>query len=152
MNDNQENEKNLSLYVKGIEMGLEGMRLVLENVLSCEYKDYDISYNNQEFRFFNAVTPDEKKQQARLRKLFIRRVLIDCVKNHLSHKKDPWDIIMAFTQGAHLEDHQFEIIIETVSCDEVMRQIESSKPLNMDSPYVQWQDQNKYKFEGDSNA
>lgn len=118
------------------------LAVLLSYELTRPDKAFDIFYDGIVYEFSPSTTQDEMDNQARLASELSYRIISDCIT------LNDWTNVIALVSGEDPADHQFEIIKEEIvyNLDAEGNPI-SAKPLNEDSVYVQWQDQNKFNFE-----
>ena len=115
--------------------------------LSQDWKTYTITINDETFELSPECEPA-------VREMVIKQLLKDAViveidrKGDAGYQGDPFGVIIKILSGARKEDHQFEIVKEEIvtNLDEDGNPI-TAKPLNEDNVLVQWQDENRFKFE-----
>lgn len=149
-------EKNQIYLLTGhIESELWEIASILSRALSRPDKSFHIVYAGEEYNLFPATTEQEREEQFMLReKLIIAligeglRSMFDTLHNeHLYENTDHWKHMRALVSGEDPANHQFEIVkSEVVSNLDADGNPITAKPLNEDSVYVQWQDENKFKF------
>lgn len=126
---------------------------LVDKELSRPEKSFDIMYESINYRFHPSTTDDERSNQCYLRKELLACMFEDALLNMVYtihdndqyHERNHWENIVHLVSGADPADHQIEIIKETYTpdLDEQGNPIKA-KPLNMDSIYVQWQDESKF--------
>lgn len=123
----------------------------LNKELSQDWKSYTITINDQTHELNPECEPE-------MRNIVIKQLLkdaacsyIDGMNNDSENGTPVFTVINRILSGARKEDHQFEIVKEAIvtNLDADGNPI-TAKPLNEDSVYVQWQDQNKFKFEDEN--
>lgn len=139
-----------------LNVNLFRMYSLLSEELSRTDKCFDVEFNGFMFKFNPACTIEEKLEQNQLRKKLITELMHEAIISMLNtiHDEeefdgiDHWKYVKALVSGEDPRNHQFEIIKEEIvsNLDEDGKPI-TAKPLNHDSVYVQWQDENKFKFE-----
>ena len=113
----------------------------LEEELRQDWKTFSITIDD--------IVYDINSYDHETRNTVIKLLLKDAFSAYLesmdNDKIKPFEVIYRILNGARKEDHQIEIIKETYTpdLDEQGNPIKA-KPLNVDSIYVQWQDQSKY--------
>jgi hypothetical protein len=120
----------------------------LEQELSQDWKTYTVTIND----VTHEINPE---CEPAVRTVVIKQLLKDALCAQVDHEAnvgdftgDPFAVINRILSGARKEDHQFEIIKEEVvtNLDADGNPI-TAKPLNEENVLVQWQDQNRFKFE-----
>ena len=119
----------------------------LNKELSQDWKNYTITINDETFDLSSESEPE-------VRSVVIKQLLKDALVVLIDHKGEedyegnPFEVIIRILSGARKEDHQFEIVKEEIvtNLDEDGNPI-TAKPLNEDNVLVQWQDENRFKFE-----
>ncbi len=151
-------DKKHYLMIRGeLESAVFNFYNVMYHALSDDWKTYEITIGDDKYDFHPATTSDEKIEMAVKKKKVISYLLIDALTKYIEELgeddddfyKDPFKIIDRILFSAtRKEDHQFEIIREEVvsNLDENGNPV-TAKALNQDSVYVQWQNENNYKFE-----
>jgi len=117
---------------------------LLNQELSQDWKSYEITINDNTYDINQECEPA-------VRSMVIKQLLKDAINAHIDSIDNddfegvPFAVISRIFSGARKEDHQFEIIKENVvsNLDENGNPI-TAKPLNLDSLYIQWQDQNRF--------
>jgi hypothetical protein len=118
---------------------------LLDKELSQNWKSYTITINDITHELSHESEPE-------IRDVVIKQILKDAVCAYIDSmqecKGEPWSVITKILSGARKEDHQFEIVKEEIvtNLDEDGNPI-TAKPLNEDNVLVQWQDENRFKFE-----
>ena len=119
---------------------------LMNKEFSQDWKSYSITIDNKEFEINHESDPA-------LKAIVIKALLKDAVCSYIDNLfqdscKNDFAIITRILNGARKEDHQFEIYKEEIvtNLDADDNPI-TAKPLNEDNVLVQWQDQNKFKFE-----
>jgi hypothetical protein len=137
----------LELYkvIYPIEEGIDKLYAFVEEQLTQDWKAFTITIDEQVYEINAETTPETK---ATVIKLLLKDAL-NAYIDHLGTDNDTaFDRIEVLSHGARKEDHQFEIVkSEVVDNLDADGQPITAKPLNEDSVYVQWQDENKFKFE-----
>ncbi len=142
---------------KKLQSASKGIKHTLNKLLSDNTRSFVVSFNGVEYNFFTPTTYEEIEQQENLKEVFIQELLLKSYKDmfenqdwDISDGNDCWDTILVFAMGEPIETYQLEKICESTELHhENAIQTETSKqiPLNEDSVYVQWQDQNKHNFD-----
>jgi hypothetical protein len=133
---------------------------LMADELQCPEKLFSVDFKGEHFEFHYApdFASDDAREQYKLRTHFFHLLLNDAfcksVKIWCPYPTfdftdgAPWKNIIGLVSGADPEDHKFEIIKETYIPDlDKQGNPITAKPLNQDSIYVQWQDENRFKFE-----
>jgi uncharacterized protein YrzB (UPF0473 family) len=113
----------------------------LEEELRQDWKTFSITIDD--------IVYDINSYDHETRNTVIKLLLKDAFSAYLesmdNDKIKPFEVIYRILNGARKEDHQIEIIKETYTPDlDDQGNPIKAKPLNVDSIYVQWQDESKY--------
>lgn len=134
------------------------MRKLMNNALSQDWKTYEITIGDEHFDLHATSTFDEEIKMDADRKRVIKLLLMDALDRYIDQidsedASNPFDVINKIFSSTKKEDHQFEIIKESIvsNLDENGNPI-TAKPLNMDNVLVQWQNENEYTFEDKENV
>lgn len=120
---------------------------LLVKELSQDWKTYTITIGEETHDINSQCDPT-------VRSMVIKQLLQDACSGYIDNKYkegyvgNDFSVITRILNGARKEDHQFEIIKEEIvtNLDENGNPI-TAKPLNEDNVLVQWQDENRFKFE-----
>jgi hypothetical protein len=129
--------------------GINDLYDLLYKELSQDWKSFTITVDNKVFEI-NSTT--DAVLRSTLIKLLLKDAVSILIEDLHSDEDKPYrsafSSINRILSGARKEDHQFEIVKEEIvsNLDADGKPI-TAKPLNVDSMYVQWQDQSKFKFE-----
>lgn len=120
----------------------------LNQLLSAPGKSFSISFDGIQYEFFIPTTPEEILQIAELKREFVIKLLSSSYQDMLRSDYDScWDNILIFSKAEPIEHYQIEKIKEEIVSDISNSNVKKPGALNLDSVYVQWQDQNKFKME-----
>lgn len=147
---NEQKQLALHAYVTSIDTAKKALYSLLDEILSCPFKDYKVTLGSRRYRFFNPIIEGEKKQQRALRNTFINRLIKECFAQMVNGNPDAWEPVLAFTRGVDIEAFQLQKV--DGSSVEQVQETTRSKALNLESVYVQWQDQNKFGFKEEENV
>ena len=131
---------------KAIQQGINTLYKLIEIELSKDWKDYIVTINDEVFEINSECTQSVKS-------MVIKELLRDAITSYIDgiqkeNYMDPFNVINQLFNGARKEDHQFELVKEEIVSNLDKDGIPiSAKSLNHDSVFVQWQDENKFKFE-----
>ena len=118
--------------------------------LSQDWKNYTINIDGKVYDLNSSSDEETVSEVVKmvLKDAMIAKVeSIDCDEDFYPHSY-AFNVINRILSGARKEDHQFERIKTEIvtNLDENGNPI-TAKALNQDSIYVQWQDENRFKFE-----
>jgi len=141
---------------KKIQSATLGLKYTLDKLLSEKGRSFSVSFDGISYEFNPPTTLEELQEFENLKEIFIEKLLSKSYEDMLQVDKDNnacWDNILIFAMGNPIEDYQIEKIkdSEIIEVSDNKEKIEDGVALNEDSLYVQWQDQNRVKFE-DSNG
>lgn len=128
-----------------IEEGIDKLYELLDKELSQDWKSYTITINDVTHEINSQCDPA-------IRDRVIKQLLKDAINAHIDYLDTDMDtafnVIERIFSGERKEDHQFEIVKEEIvsNLDADGKPI-TAKSLDHESVYVQWQDENKFKFE-----
>jgi hypothetical protein len=129
-----------------IDKSLDDIYELLNHELSQSWKEYTVTINDDTHEL-------SAQSEPAIRNIVIKQLLKDALCAHIDSIGDDdndsaFNVIERILSGARKEDHQFEIIKEEIvtNLDENGNPI-TAKPLNEDNVLVQWQDENRFKFE-----
>jgi hypothetical protein len=138
----------------------------IDDTLQSKGKSYKITYRNKEYIFDPPFTLEEKKKMDKMREKIAKIMLRDVFNMFLKQlpisyniDEDWWsaDAFRIISQLEALKPIEYYAIdkihreVYTPDLDKDGKQI-TSKPLNQDSIYVQWQDISKYPIEGEEQC
>ena len=129
-----------------IQERIDELYRLINKELSQDWKSYTVTINEEELELNSECEPA-------LRRMVIKELLKDACCAYIDNifedsYTSSFSVINKILNGARKEDHQFEIIKEEIvtNLDEDGNPI-TAKPLNEDNVLVQWQDENRFKFE-----
>lgn len=91
----------------------------LDDILSRPDKEFDVTFNGHEFKFFPSTTEEEAFELRVYRKMLIHKILQHCSENFILTLRKPdssdidldsWGIVLAFAGGVDPEDFKLEKI------------------------------------------
>jgi hypothetical protein len=149
-------QKDAIAFTMDIKYKFWQLYILLHESLSRPDKSFEINYDGTDYHLYPPTTEIEQKEQYELRNELINCLLHDAAYDMIDtlpnsddyHEIDHWGNIIALVSGEDPSNHQFEIVkSEVVDNLDADGNPISAKPLDHDSVYVQWQDENKFKFE-----
>ena len=150
-------KQRICVYTRKIKNNVSAIYTLLDKLLCRSDMSFDIQIGDEYFNFYTPLSFEEKVEQSNSRHKLIKFLIQDalnCLASTVGDDEEYWEIepwrnIKGLVSGADPADHQIEIIkedVKIVDLDEQGNPIKA-KPLNMDSIYVQWQDQSKFNLE-----
>jgi hypothetical protein len=146
-------QRDATYFTNSIKDNIHQLYCLLHEALSRPDKSFDIQIGERNFKLYPSTSEQEEKEQYMEREtliqFLIRAAIIDYMDSLIdTNESDPWKNIIGLISGEDPADHQFEIIKEEVvtNLDADGNPI-TAKPLNDENVLVQWQDQNRFKFE-----
>lgn len=139
-----------------IQSSSRGLRNTLDRLLSSKDRSFNVSFDGVQYDFFIPTTQEELQELENLKEVFIKKLLLRTFEDMIQYPSwdimestSCWDNILIFAMGNPIEDYQIEKIKEenVYEVTDSQSKIDDGIAINEDSVYVQWQDQNKVKFE-----
>lgn len=137
---------------KKIQSASQGLKNTLDNLLSSKDRSFSVSFDGIQYEFNKPTSQQELQDLENLKETFIQKLLLRSFEDMLIADKDNnacWDNVLIFAMGNPIEDYQIEKIKEesVYEVTDSKSKLDDGIAINEDSVYVQWQDQNKVKFE-----